>query len=218
MIKKIIRFLWTVFNIINLNVSTFTNNKKLSINRGVRLIGNIRFKLHRNYKGFMIGHHTRITSGENTLGANMRSCIEIEDGAILEIKDNVAMSDVSIWVHNYVRIGSYVTIGAGCMINDSNSHALDYLSRRYERELIDLQSYACIKHAPIIIGNDTFIGARTIINKGVTIGDRSIIAAGSVVVKDIPNDCIAGGNPCKVIKRINIDDEKDQNIAESNNS
>lgn len=67
MIKKIIRFLWTVFNIINLNVRTFTNNKKLSINRGVRLIGNIRFKLHRNYKGFMIGHHTRITSGENTL-------------------------------------------------------------------------------------------------------------------------------------------------------
>ena len=56
MIKKIIRFLWTVFNIINLNVRTFTNNKKLSINRGVRLIGNIRFKLHRNYKGFMIGH------------------------------------------------------------------------------------------------------------------------------------------------------------------
>lgn len=40
MIKKIIRFLWTVFNIINLNVRTFTNNKKLSINRGVRLIGN----------------------------------------------------------------------------------------------------------------------------------------------------------------------------------
>ena len=64
MIKKIIRFLWTVFNIINLNVRTFTNNKKLSINRGVRLIGNIRFKLHRNYKGFMIGHHTRITSGK----------------------------------------------------------------------------------------------------------------------------------------------------------
>lgn len=69
------------------------------------------------------------------------------------------------------------------MINDSNSHALDYLSRRYERELVDLQNYACIKHAPVIIGNDVFIGARTIINKGVTIGDRSIIAAGSVVVK-----------------------------------
>lgn len=96
------------------------------------------------------------------------------------------------------------------MINDSNSHALDYLSRRYERELVDLQNYACIKHAPVIIGNDVFIGARTIINKGVTIGDRSIIAAGSVVVKNIPNDCIAGGNPCKVIKHVNIgNDEKD---------
>ena len=197
MIKKMIRFSWTILNIIRLNVKTYKHDKKLSIGRGVRLVGNIRF-------------NTRITSGENTLGANMRSYIEIEDGAILEIKDNVAMSDVSIWVHNYVRIGSYVTMGAGCMINDSNSHALDYLSRRYERELVDLQNYACIKHAPVIIGNDVFIGARTIINKGVTIGDRSIIAAGSVVVKNIPNDCIAGGNPCKVIKHVNIgNDEKD---------
>ena len=45
-----------------------------------------------------------------------------------------------------------------------------------------------------------FVGARSIILKGVTIGEHSIIAAGSVVTTDIPADCIAGGNPCKVIK------------------
>lgn len=45
-------------------------------------------------------------------------------------------------------------------------------------------------------------GAKCIINKGVRIGARSIIAAGSVVVSDIPSDVIAGGNPCKVIKGI----------------
>jgi acetyltransferase-like isoleucine patch superfamily enzyme len=55
----------------------------------------------------------------------------------------------------------------------------------------------------VIIEDDVFIGARSVICKGVTIGARSIIAAGSVVVKDIPADCIAGGNPCKVIKYLN---------------
>ena len=91
MIKKMIRFSWTILNIIRLNVKTYKHDKKLSIGRGVRLVGNIRFKLHRNYAGFTIGSHTRITSGENTLGANMRSYIEIEDGAILEIKDNFSI-------------------------------------------------------------------------------------------------------------------------------
>lgn len=56
------------------------------------------------------------------------------------------------------------------------------------------------KTKPIIIGNHVLIGTQCMILKGVTIGDRSIIAAGSVVTKDIPSDCIAGGNPAKIIK------------------
>ena len=59
-----------------------------------------------------------------------------------------------------------------------------------------------VKTAPIEIGDDVFIGARCIICKGVTIGDRTIIAAGSIVVNNIPADCIAGGNPCKIIRHI----------------
>lgn len=54
----------------------------------------------------------------------------------------------------------------------------------------------------IIIGDDVWIGGNAVINGGVTIGDRSIIAAGSIVVKNIPSDVIAGGNPCKVIRKI----------------
>lgn len=54
--------------------------------------------------------------------------------------------------------------------------------------------------APIVIGHHAFIGARSIILKGVTIGDRTFIQAGSVVSQDIPSDCIAAGNPCQVIK------------------
>jgi len=55
---------------------------------------------------------------------------------------------------------------------------------------------------PITIGEDVWIGGSTVICPGVTIGDRSVIGAGSVVTKDIPADVMAAGNPCRVIKAI----------------
>ena len=58
------------------------------------------------------------------------------------------------------------------------------------------------KDAEVVIEDDAFIGMNTIIMKGVIIGARSVIGAGSVVTKSIPADCIAAGNPAKVTKRI----------------
>ena len=58
------------------------------------------------------------------------------------------------------------------------------------------------KTAPVIIDDDVFIGTNCIIGKGVHIGARSIIAAGSVVVKDIPADEVWGGNPARFIKKV----------------
>ncbi|MBS1663245.1 MAG: sugar O-acetyltransferase [Bacteroidetes bacterium] len=55
---------------------------------------------------------------------------------------------------------------------------------------------------PITIGEDVWIGGSAVICPGVTIGDRSIIGAGSVVTRDIPADVIAAGNPCKVIRSL----------------
>ena len=55
---------------------------------------------------------------------------------------------------------------------------------------------------PITIGNNVWIGGSAIVLGGVVIGDNTIIGAGSVVVKDIPSNSIAVGNPCKVIKKI----------------
>ncbi len=54
----------------------------------------------------------------------------------------------------------------------------------------------------IIIGNNVWIGGSTIICPGVKIGDNVTVGAGSVVTKDIPNNVIAVGNPCRVIKKI----------------
>ena len=55
---------------------------------------------------------------------------------------------------------------------------------------------------PVTIGNNVWIGGTVTIVPGVTIGDNVTIGAGSVVVKDIPSDCVAAGNPCKVIRKI----------------
>lgn len=60
----------------------------------------------------------------------------------------------------------------------------------------------------VTIGNDCWIGAGAVICPGVTIGDNSVIGAGSVVNKDIPANCVAAGNPCKVIREIDERDEK----------
>lgn len=62
--------------------------------------------------------------------------------------------------------------------------------------------------APITIGNNVWIGGSVCVLPGVTIGDNVVIGAGSVVAKDIPDNVIAVGNPCRVIREITEDDKK----------
>lgn len=115
-------------------------------------------------------------------------------GSRIIIGDHVGISGSTICAVQSVTIGDNVLIGSGCIIIDNDSHPLDWQDRRANKSENTL-------HAPVVIGNDVFIGARTIVLKGVTIGDRAIIGAGSVVACDVPSDCIAAGNPAKVVKR-----------------
>lgn len=105
------------------------------------------------------------------------------------------MSSVVLWAHESITIGNHVKIGGNCILIDTDSHNMDYLVRRGQ-----YTDWGVSK--PIVIEDDVFIGVNCIILKGVTIGARSIIAAGSVVTKSIPADCVAGGNPAKVIKSL----------------
>lgn len=116
--------------------------------------------------------------------------------ATLTIGDDSGMNGVMIYCSQKVLIGNHVKIGGGTRISDSNHHSLDYKIRRTSEDSKNAKS------APVIIGDDVFIGANCYIGKGVTIGDRSIVAAGSVVVKSIPADEIWGGNPAKFIAKI----------------
>lgn len=99
-----------------------------------------------------------------------------------------------IFCNDSITIGEHVNIGGGTRIYDTDFHPIDWKLRRKQNSPSDT------KTAPVVIEDDVFIGTNCIIGKGRRIGARSVIAAGSVVTKDIPADCIAGGNPCKVIK------------------
>jgi len=89
-----------------------------------------------------------------------------------------------------ISIGSNTMFASGCYVSDSDWH--DTYDRTRELD----------KHAPIVIGENCWLGVRTIVCKGVTIGDNSIVGAGSVVTRDIPANCIAAGNPARVVREL----------------
>lgn len=83
----------------------------------------------------------------------------------------------------------------GTILMDSDAHSLSYVDRR--ESVQDMKNRI---DKEIVVNDDVLIGANSIILKGVHIGARSVVGAGSVVTKDVPSDCIVAGNPAKVIK------------------
>lgn len=149
----------------------------------------------------IIGGNLRMNNGQtdNCIGFPARCSLMALDGGTIHIGDNVGMSQTAICaVGADITIGNHTLLGGGVKIYSSDFHSLNYLDRK-DYKVADRANRKCI---PVKIGNDCFIGAGTIILKGVTIGDRTIIGAGSVVTKSIPSDCIAGGNPARVIKEL----------------
>ena len=90
-----------------------------------------------------------------------------------------------------------VRIGTGCLIGPSvgiytATHPLDRAERRSGLE----------SGAPITIGDDVWIGGHSVINPGVTLGDNVVVASGSVVTKNFPDNCVIGGVPARLIKTL----------------
>lgn len=145
-----------------------------------------------------IGNNFQANSGKNKNpigGDTVLRLIAFKPGAQLIIGNNVGISNSTIVCWDKIEIGNNVIIGGSCKIWDTNFHSTDAVKRQIKPDN-DVRTMA------VYIKDNVFIGANAIINKGVTIGENSIIAAGSVVVKSIPANVIAGGNPCKVIKEI----------------
>jgi len=102
-----------------------------------------------------------------------------------------------------IVIGDYTAIASNVCITDNNSHPVNPEFRRFMRTTphrSNARSWTHAAHQPVIIGHNCWIGENSRIQKGVTIGDNSIIAACSVVTKDVPTNCIAAGNPARIVK------------------
>lgn len=142
--------------------------------------------------------NVRICSDYNSIDNSSYGGLFVKHNATLSIGENTGMVNTMIWCYNNINIGRNVNIGAGCLIMDTNFHSLNWQDRLNGTDTeISKQSTA-----PINIGYLVFIGARSIILKGVTIGAKSIVGAGSVVSCNIPAGEIWAGNPAKFIKKI----------------
>lgn len=104
---------------------------------------------------------------------------------------------------NKIEIGDNVLIASNVQIYTA-THPVELADRLTPNWNPESGEYFCRTYAlPVKIGNGCWIGGGAIILPGVTIGDGTVIGAGSVVTRDIPANCVAIGNPCRVIRKIN---------------
>lgn len=193
LLRRIINKFWSIWNLLRLQIFG------CEIGNHCVIHGHLGLSLS-PYGRVLIGKCFYMSNGMhiNPLCANNEGHIHVEDSASLVIGDNVAISSTRIWCTKHIQIKDNVKIGGGCIIIDTDAHSMDFHNRREIKS-----DNANKRDEPVIIGHDVFVGMNTIILKGVEIGDRCIIGAGSVVTKSIPSDCVAAGNPAKVIRKIN---------------
>nr|WP_234110738.1 acyltransferase [Chryseobacterium sp. R2A-55] len=115
------------------------------------------------------------------------SHIILMENAKLNLGSGYINRGVKIRCFKEISIGEQVAISENVTIWDSDAHAI--IGKEDEMT------------QPVRIGNKVWIGTNSVILKGVTIGDGAIIAAGSVVTRDVPAGCLAGGVPAKIIRK-----------------
>jgi acetyltransferase-like isoleucine patch superfamily enzyme len=112
----------------------------------------------------------------------------------LEVGINFAMTGGVLCAAERITIGNNVVVGANTTIIDTDFHPLNSI----DRNLSPTEGII----APVLIEDDVFLGMNSLILKGVTIGNGSVIGAGSVVTHDIPPRVIVAGNPARIIREL----------------
>lgn len=149
-------------------------------------------------KKFIFGSCYRCRAGRTsllTLGKNARivvkgsfdfyygADVQLFDGAVLTLGDSFINSDCTVRCHESITIGDGCAISHDFTVMDSNAHMLN----------------GSRGTAPVVIGDNVWIGTRVTVLPGVTIGDGAVVAAGALVAKDVPAGVLVGGVPARVI-------------------
>lgn len=183
-------------------VTTYATRLRLWLNGvegadALRVRGWVNLHIH-HQAAVRIGRDGRWKSGfaDNPAGGYRRLGIWVARNGQLTIGNNVGMSNATIMCAESVTIEDDVFIGGGVNIYDTDFHSIDPEARLARPD-------KTVRTGAITIGRRTFIGAHSIILKGVTIGECAVVGAGAVVTKDIPDNEMWAGNPARQIKKLN---------------
>lgn len=167
----------------------------VQMGRNVRFYGPIHLRIAKTAT-VRIGDNVtfRSSTAYNFVGINRPVSIYVAEHATLEIGDDCGFSGTAIYAATHISIGNCCNLGGNSSLWDTDFHPLDYQLRR--------GGVVGTKTAPIRIGSDVFVGANALILKGVTVGERSVIGAGSVVARPVPADQIWAGNPARFVRHL----------------
>ena len=121
------------------------------------------------------------------------------------------------WGGKHVHFGKYVYCNFNCtLVDDTHIYVGDYtefgpnvvIATAGHPILPELREKTYQYNAPVRIGRNCWLGAGAIVVPGITIGDNTVVGAGSVVTKDLPANVVAVGNPCRVLREINEHDRE----------
>lgn len=144
-----------------------------------------------------IGNHARINSGEayNPIGGSTKTIFFVKNGGKIIIGDRAGISNSTLVARREIVIEDEVFVGGNCKIYDNDFHSVEF-DKRVSDEDDDIKTEA------VRICRGAFIGAHSIVLKGVTIGEKSVIGAGSVVTRSIPAGEVWAGNPARFIRNV----------------
>jgi len=117
------------------------------------------------------------------------------DSQVVIGSKNAFSNNVTICANQEIRIGNGCQIGDLVAIYDSDFHEVNPCTR----------NLSLGRSIPVVIGNNVWLGSRVIILKGASIGDNSVVGAGSIVTKSLPDNCLAVGFPARVLRRFEHD-------------
>ncbi|HYP41947.1 MAG TPA: acyltransferase [Chloroflexia bacterium] len=138
----------------------------------------------------------RVVFGDNINAwshAEKNVLITYTPDALITIGDDCRLNGAGIQAYRQVRVGSRCILSSTIIV-DTDFHPLDPATRHDHDALV-----VC---APIFIGENVWLAGQTAILKGVTIGDNSVVGFRAVVTKDVPPNVVVGGNPARIVKRL----------------
>jgi acetyltransferase-like isoleucine patch superfamily enzyme len=153
-----------------------------------------------NYRGIRRRPPSRLVIGEGSIFQG--TIASDRAGSCVSIGSHTFVGNTNIVTAERVEIGDDVLISWGCTIVDHDSHALEWTVRQsdvrdfYKGE----KNWAGVNVRPVKICNKVWMGFNVIVLKGVTIGEGAVVAAGSVVTRDVPAFTLVAGNPARVIR------------------